>query len=55
MQRIFNIILILTVYFGILYHRDLENHKKITPTTNTHKQKKHTLKQYSKNIAEDLY
>ena len=59
MKRLFNIIIILAVYFGILYNRDLENHTAKLSENKTNITKKKSIKQhkrYSKiDTGKDLY
>jgi hypothetical protein len=49
MRRAFNIIIILVVYFGILYNKNLENNKVKTVKNTKIKQKKKIA------LDEDLY
>jgi len=59
MQRLFNIIIILAVYFGIMYSRNIENHKISTVKNSTRITKeqstKDTIKYTKNNTLEDLY
>ena len=59
MQRLFNIIIILAVYFGILYHRNMENHTAKHTENKTKITKKNSIKhhkRYSKiDTGKDLY
>jgi len=50
MRRAVNIIIILVVYFGILYMRDIENH-----TAQISKHKTKITQKQRKDLTEDLY